>query len=286
MIGHRWTAWNGSVFDMRRADGSGIWFTDQGIEGMGMPKSVDFTRDAEVLDGQEFLGWKAPARSVFWPVAIDAGSAWLPVQREFWKSLTPGRYGTWRVTAPDGTYRELQCRFKEASDTYAVDPSESGFEVRGVTLVADDPWWRGPVITRTFTPQGTTTLPFFATTPPNVLNLLSAFSVERAQMENPGDVDAWPVWTVHGPTDGFSVGVGSAVVAADLPIAAGRFVTIDTDPTAQFVQWDTGALVPYADLAQVDFAEVPPGERVTLSTRTDGTGSIDVALSPRFLRAF
>lgn len=284
MIGHRWTGWDGSVFDLRRTPGSSIWLTAEGVEGMGMPASDDFTREAEVLDGQEFLGWRAKPRSVFWPIAIDAGDNWQKVQAGFWRSLTPGRVGVWRVTAPDGSWRELRCRFSEADEVYETDPSVDGFEERGVSLIADDPWWRGDSVTHTFRPQAP--VPFFSTAGPGVLELMSAFSLDRAQITNTGDVDAWPVWEIEGPTSGFSVGVGSATVAGSLVIPAGRSVFIDSDPISQVIQWDNGTLVPYAQLDTVGFAPVPSGARVSLAVHTDGTdGAVTVTLSPRYLRA-
>lgn len=287
MIKHQWITDAGVVYDLWRSSGSGVWLTGDGIEGMDEPEFDDFTDEADGLDGQEYDGWRAKPRAAHFVVAIESTetAGWYQTQSAFWRSLNPGRYGTWRVTAPDGSYRDLRCRRRSsASQPYATDPSVQEFSVRGVALVADDPWWRGPLIEKPFPPAEE--YDFFPTSGDAVVQISAASSLDRAWVSNPGDQEAWPVWTVNGPASSFTVGVGNQLISADLTVPAGRFIRIDTDPTVQVIAWDDGTLVPFEQLLAVQFAPIPPGERVRLSAIVDGGGgAIDVAVSPRYMRA-
>jgi hypothetical protein len=157
-------------------------------------------------------------------------------------------------------------------------------EVRGVSLIADDPWWYGPDVARSFA-AAAAPVPFFATSS-GVLNLMSSFTTSSASIPNPGDAPAWPKWTVSGPLTGFSLGVGSAVVAATMTVGAGESLTIDTAPTAQLARRSDGSLVPLSAFSSIGYAQVPPGSEVPLSVTLVGGGTVSVVVSPRYYRAW
>lgn len=289
MIQHQWTGPNGTVTNLTTYAHGGVWLSNVGIEGMGFPTSTDWTRDTPGLAGQRFTGSKENPRDVFWPVVIDGSDgSWFELQKQFWGSLRPGEYGAWRVTAPDGTARELVCRFVPEDQVYAVDPSTRGVEVHGVRLIADDPWWRGEPNGARFSADDLTATPFFLDGGPadRLFYLGSGFTAANAFVANPGDVPAWPIWTITGPVDSFSVGIAGSVISAEFTIPDGQFVTIDTSPENQLGRWSNGSLIPLANFSSADFAQVPPESEVPLFVEMQGDGAVEISVTPRFYRAF
>jgi hypothetical protein len=281
MIRHEWLPDTGEAWDLSDTRGP-VWMTDKGVEGLDFMEVESFTRTSPALAGQWLTGVRPAAREAFWPVVIGRDD-WFSDQRAFWSTLRPGVYGTWRVTAPDATFRELRVRHTPQPSAYNFDPSVDGIEVRGVTLVADDPWWRGPAVSQTFGPPAASSS--FYSTGAEVLTIGSGFTVANASITNPGDVPAWPRWEIIGPVTAFSVGVGTTIVSATLTLDAGETVIIDTDPAAQFATGPDG-LIPFSTFTEVGFAEVPSGVSVPLAVTVEGSGTIAVSLSPRFYRAW
>ncbi|HEY8589604.1 MAG TPA: hypothetical protein VIL55_08640 [Naasia sp.] len=289
-IGHQWTGAFGEVIDLTPDGPSSLRLTnDPPVEGLSWPEELEWVRTHTTRHGQRYLGGRIPARDAFFAVIAGTGPTdWLAARTRFVRSLRPGHVGTWRVTnQADGSYRELRARFTPGPALFAKDPSASGRELIRVPLVADDPWWRGPLITREFG-QAETDVDFFADadseSPTAVLQLMSSFTAATAAISNPGDVPAWMVAHVRGPVDGFSVGVGSSVVAGAVEIPENRTLTVNFGE--RVVLWDDGTPVPYAALTAADFAAVPPGETVPLSVQMAGTGTVLVELSPCYFEAF
>jgi hypothetical protein len=289
MIQQSWTSPDGVVYPLTDTT-SGVWLNDAGVEGLGTPQMVEFTSESSAIDGQRLTGFRARAREVFWPVVIDATAAsWQALQSAFWAALPFGRNGVWRVTAPDGSVRALTARFvSEDGPVYGADPSRTGVEVRGVNLVADDPFWRGPQVLQTFqTAQNAQ--PFFNATGTHVLNLMSSSTSATATVSNPGEVDAWPLWTVTGPATSFTIGVGSTVISATMPLLVGESVQVNTDPTVQVARKIVGGVstvLPFSAFTSIQFARVPSGESVPLTIQIQGAGSVSVQFDPGFRRAF
>lgn len=113
----------------------------------------------------------------------------------------------------------------------------------------------------------------------------SGQSIANATMSNPGDVAAWPVWTVNGPFTSAEVGVDGRKVVVPFAMLAGESLTIDTAPSAQTAIDHTGA-ERTASLGAADFAPIEPGESVALSLSLVGAGSISASLQPLHFRAW
>lgn len=284
-IQHQWTGWDGTVFDLTGSSAAGVWFNDKGLEGLGQPDWDDFTREGALLDGQVLAGFRARAREVFWPLVIDGrGDTWDAVQKAFWRTLWPGRYGTWRVTKEDGSWRELTVRIRsDGSPRYRSDPTIDDLDVHGVTLVADDPFWRGPTVSRTFQ-TAEDPLPFYAVTTDRVFNLMSSSTVDSAQIDNLGDVDAWPVVRIDGPASSFSI-FGS--VGGSIAVGEGEWLLIDMHPTRQSVRlyhsefdWENVT----RQLTDRRFQRISAGGAHIFDITLNGSGSMTVSIEPGYLR--
>jgi hypothetical protein len=289
MIGHTWVGPDGATFTLTDTSG-GVWLINEAIEGMGAPPMSAFVRQSAALDGQTLSGFRAKAREVFWPIAIDSDAdSWQSLQAAFWASLPFGRTGVWSVTAPDGTVRYLACRFVSEDNTgYSNDPSVYGFEVRGINLVADDPFWRGPEVSKTFQ-TAEDSVPFFETGPTHVFNLMSSSTTASATVTNSGEVDSWPLWTVTGPATGFSLGVDGSFISGVVAVPDGQYLVINTDPSVQVARLHDGAsstVVPFSSFTSIVFARIPQGESVPLEIVLQGSGSVNISFEPGFRRAF
>jgi hypothetical protein len=162
----------------------------------------------------------------------------------------------------------------------------AGWASYGITLVAEQPFWEGPAVTRAW--QASEPVPFIGGGPSNPtggLYISSGSTLGSASMPNPGDEPAWPVWLIHGPTVSVSVGVGGRVIEVPFPLAEGEQLLIDTAPTAQ-TAIDSDGVERTAELGQVEFAPVPPGESVDLSLTMVGQGVVEAAITPLWHRAW
>lgn len=276
---------------------SGVLLMSKGLRGLDMPPVKRQADSSPAVHGTRYRGHRVDERPVFWPLLVysDEGSqAWIEHDRALWEDLEPGKLGTWTITHPDGKTRSLRVRFDDDSDHASDrDPSKSGWEVYGLHLVAEQPFWEGDAVTREW--ESTVTVDFFngGAAPPFLIS--SGAAIGTATMSNPGRVPAWPVWTVFGPTSSVDLGLDGKVVEAHFPVPSGKALVVDTDPTAQ-----TAILYSHAskvidpataedvtgELGAADFRPIPPGSSVVLSLALTGSGSVRADLRPRYYRAW
>lgn len=304
-VGLSWTGWDGSEWALTDPD-SGR-FLMPGVRGLLMPDFTRHSSSSNFVAGSRHRGSSVQDRECFWPLHefSDAGSAdFLKWNRAFWKTLDPDREGTWRTHLPDGGSRSLRCRFLKSDDVLDNDPVLRGWQSTGITLLADNPYWRGEPVRRSWgqpelrnyyvTAEDRTTYGYAD----DVIHYLSpGGSLGTASITNDGDVPAYPVWTVVGPTTSVSFGVDGAVVSVPFAIPAGKAVRLDTDPVNGQVLWFgdwsedhfavTSPVDRTADLVPSSkFVAVPAGEDRGLSITMTGTGTVIAELIPQFRRGF
>lgn len=277
-LGFTWTGGDGVGWDLVRGP---AWILS-GARGFGMPTPQHWVSQS-LLDGGDWNDLRFPPRDVYMPVELRASDI-IETDRSFFAGLNPRTEGALRVTRPDGTWRELWCRYTEGADgEYELDPMLAGSLVYPIRLIAADPFWRGsPVADRFAYPSATPSFfsgPPFRLAPSNVLG--------ESTVTNAGDVDAYPVARVEGPFTGFSVGVGDALVTMTLTKAAGEWVEIDGNRDRLTILDEQGTDL-WDVASDVAFAPIPPGE-VTLTTVVSGAApgtAVTVSFTPRFFRAW
>lgn len=295
LAGMTWTTQDGVVWDLISGD-DGLLLTPDGVTGLYMPPIDRFTTESAGVDGSSWRGMRVKEREVFWPLFVysDSGSTeWVNHDRALWRGLQPDKVGTWTVTDPSGAPRSLRIRFKSDGD-HAIgrDPSQAGWAAYGITLVAEDPYWSGVRVVRSW--SSGISQDFFNTgaAPPFFISVPS--SISSATMPNDGDVEAWPVWTIFGPTTSVTVGLNGRLISIPFTIPAGKALIIDTDPRAQ-TAWDanvvSGVAVPTVveltgSLGVTDYAPIPAQAQVALSLTMVGTGSVQASIIPRFYKAW
>jgi len=280
----KWTGWDGTEWDLTDYR-SGVFLQNSGVEGLTMPAHTAWTAGSPAVHGQYYRGHVVEPRTVFWPVHIygDTSEEWLSRNAAFWRTMHPGKYGTWSVTTPGGSQRTLSCRFvDDGGHSYGLDPSMAGWASYAVSLIADQPFWLGEPQRRTWAQSDP--VDFFgglAKGPP--FRISSGSQLATATITNEGDVEAWPVWTIRGPATSVTVGVDGRTVQWSITLAEGDTLVIDTDPTVQCA-WLNGVDVT-AQLGTASFAPIPAGEDRPLSLTMAGTGSVQAEITPRYYMA-
>jgi hypothetical protein len=187
--------------------------------------------------------------------------------------------------------RTLSFRLDEENDFVPVkDPSLKSDVVYPVHCIADRPEWTGTPTTATFPYQATSTTNFFgggSGTKGPLFYISAADLLKTASISNPGDLPAYPVWTIQGPLSTATVGVGNATITLPFPLQSTDYVIIDA-AAQTIVDGQGNSLWPFMGYQAVSFAPVPPGDLVQVAAGMSGGGSgaqISLTLTPLYRRA-
>lgn len=284
---HTWTAWDGTAWDLS-SPSSGVRLL-RGYRGVGTVAHDRYASTSPALAGSTWRGWRAREREVFWPLLVyrGPGQEWVDYDSAFWQGLHPERVGAWTITHPNGAWRKLQCRLvDDGGFTVELDPAFVGWARYGATLVAEQPFWEGKVERRTF--GSATPVDFYDPAGSPAFHITSGSTLAGASINNPGDVAAWPKWTITAGVGGITdteVGVDGGVIEVPVALAEGESITIDTRPTEGTAVDGTG-VDRFAELGAWDPRPVPPGQPVPLSLSLVGAGTVTAELTPLYLRAW
>jgi len=255
----------------------------EGIEGMGMPDIENYTFNSPVVHGVEWEGWRATGRDVHWVIGIfeDTSEEWIEMKTAFWKIFRPGQTLRWEIILPNGQTFNLIVRFKsDDTSVYSRDPVKLGWAIYGITCFAEQPFWEGDPVEVTFQPK--VEQPFFGSGYGPDFFISSSSDITTATVTNPGDVETFARWEIHGPFTSAAVGLDGYTVTVTGGSVGDVFV-IDTDPTKLTATKNGEDIM--GTLGYFDFAPIPPGENVVLSLAMDGTGDISASFTPLYLRS-
>jgi hypothetical protein len=212
------------------------------------------------------------------------------IQRQFWDGLALGEYGVLEVTDSNGGVRNIEARFVDDGQvSFTIDPyaETNSFRPYGISLVSDDPWWRGPEESFSFGlgPEGTAT--FFgngsSATP---FYIIKSTGGADTTLTNNGDQDAWITWTIEGPMTSFDLEIDGKHVAGAIEVDEGDTLTIETSPLNQLAYLSDGTKVTRY-LTEADFTPLPAtGAPVNVGIDVVGTGTITASFKPVYWRAF
>ena len=284
-----WHPDNGPAINLLDPAADGVMLVEDGVRGLNMPSTQRYTASSPAVHGSRNRGHRVEEREVFWPLLVwtDRGTDdWLRVDSRLWDGLRPDVEGWWVVDTAWSGRRRLRCRFSDDGDhSMSRDPSRRGWDLYGVRLVAEQPFWTAemdPIEWDQGEPDS-----FF---PGPTFRISGSRRMDSATLRNGGDVPAWPVWTIHGPCSSATVGVGDRQVVVPFAVAAGERLVIDTRPeymTATMYTAAGGAADRTADLgAATEFAPVPAGGAVDLSLTAPGGGRVEADLTPLYWRAW
>ena len=230
-----WYAPDGTVWPlMNEALG---WRTlTEGITGLDA-EQITITTDKKARGGVAVRHIQRDERIITWALEVWSDTSHMEfVQR--WRALMDAFAQTselgpgWlEIARPDGTARRIACYYQEGFE------GATGLGILSdscvITLLAEDPYWQArqpTVITRAYG-TGTAFLNPFPT-------ISSASVLGDTTVTNPGDVAAWPDWTITGPASGLTAtlaATGEEFIltpgdTAHGDLLDGEQATIKTDP--------------------------------------------------------
>lgn len=185
--------------------------------------------------GEFFREASHGARDFLMSVDLSAASdvALRALLRSFVGSMDPTRgSGKIRVTAPGGDQREITCWYSAGLELDESLGETSGLSWQQVPLKmrALDPYWYDVSPTSQTFPVTTLVPSFFPIFP---LKLTASELAVDSNVNNTGDVNAWPVWTVTGPGSQVKLSnltTGKNIYFGSLSLDAGQKLVIDTRP--------------------------------------------------------
>jgi hypothetical protein len=295
-----WTGVDGTVWNLTDL-ASPVTLTG-GIGGLHLPSFEQQWTATAHIDGRRHRTVTIDGRDVALRVHVGdvgnppyrTGLEWLELDARWWAGFSTTQPGTLTVSTARGA-RSLRARLGEAPDpVFPTDPSVRGRQVYDLILSAEDAYWSGPDIVVPFDWAATGTDPFFGGTggggygPPFVI--VGASQLATASITNPGDVEAWPRYTLVSPFESAVIGIGDNVITLPFGADVGNEIHIDTDPRRLTIVNEAGDnLWPLLGSAPDPlFAPIPPGEAVHLSIQMESAGagaSVIAALTPRYRRA-
>lgn len=234
---------DGAVTDLKALPGVRVL----GDQGFDMPPFTFVEDDLPGGDGARLRSVRTMARDVTLPFFLEDAdeTALRGLLRVLVRRMNPrAGDGRLRHTASDGSVRELTCRYVEGLGGNRVRGQGGATWRRGALVFrAHDPFWHDQAATSLQFTAGTAQ-PFYADQPFFGLRLASDVVLGTQTVTNDGDVEAWPVWTVKGPsTSPLTLENVTTGQRLDLPVSlsAAQSVVIDTRPLRKTVRRDDGA---------------------------------------------
>lgn len=292
-----WTGWDGTTWDLTNPR-SGLFVTQDGIKGLHEPAWEQFTQ--QTVEGQIVDDVRALAREMEFTVYLysDKSSAdWANRYDAFFSSWHPQHPGTLKVAAPTGASRAIDLRLtSDGGETFTRDPYRFTRRKHLLSAVADFPFYRGDRIRRHWG-SAAELVEFFdpAGSPP--FHISSGRTVADADLTNPGDQDAWIVWTVTntaGTDLSITIGIGDGTVTLP-PVPAGKSVQVDTHPESG-AAWEgfwtgslaSGTFTPETDVSggvdPWDPRPIPPGRGIPVDFDMVGSGVVTADFTPLYRR--
>lgn len=230
-----------------------------GADGRYAPPIEHLADPAVGRDGAVLRDIRFGSRDVTLPLLIDGDKN--EVVRSMMSQFSPRRGDSRLRYEADGGTRELVGRLAGV-----MAPDERGLSSPGhlsaiLTFRAHDPFWRDP---QNIQVGFSLDLPNFFPVPPLELTL-DQLSTD-AVIDNGGDVEAWPVWQIAGPTPGPVVLTHEegAVLELERELVAGEVVTVDTRPGHKTVVSTVDGSV-YGDLtSDSEMWPLQPGSQTVL----------------------
>jgi len=188
--------------------------------------------------------------------------------------------GKLRILSADGKLRELRCLYVSG-----LDVKDDGFSWREMRLkfrAADPYWYSTEPKTTTITSSGSATegSAFPVTFPAALARRLSFAS--PVTLNNGGDVEAWPEWTITGPVKNLTLRnltTGKTLEIKPVKAAAGETIVVKTAPDEKTARRGTGvklieritrgselwSLKKGANSVGIEIGEVESGAKVEVS---------------------
>lgn len=223
-----WIAPDGSVWPLDDPDRG--YFTPDEVSGLGAAP-ISLVTDPHPRGGARIRHVQPQPRSITWPLIVEGltHGDWLARWRALASAFTQTRRlgpGTLRITRPDGTAREITAWYEAGFD--GQPGAGHTWDTAVLSLFCEDPYWLADPVTD-FRAHEATATDFLDPFP----TVASAQVLGATTITNPGDVEAWPSWSITGPADevvATNDTTGEAWTLTPDGLGAGETATITTDP--------------------------------------------------------
>lgn len=271
------------------SDWANGWVLQPGAKGLDMP-AYAFTQDESPgIDGYAVRQVRAQGKDISLPVAFwadDSRAAYLVRRRALIRSLNPKRgQGILTVSQTDGTTRSIGARYTAGLEgDESKDAAGARWFMGVLSFACPSPFWLGPETTIEWRSSVAGT--FFPFLPLVVGNSQVLGSVS---VDNDGDDNAYPVWTVTGPATAISltnVTTGDVLVISRT-ITVGDTVVIDTRERQQTAVLNATTNL-WGDISDASTMwALEPGLNDLTLTVTGATSNTRVRMTyqPRYLAA-
>ena len=275
-----WLAVDGSVTQL---DDEVNYFVTRGRRGQWMPPFGLVESSVPDEAGSRLDNVLTKPRDIDMPFAIiDVNyEAVISRVRTLSKKFMPtGGQGKLRVTRADLTKREIVAVYVGGLDMAQIT---TNLLKTVLTFHAADPFWMAtsPVVDTYVSGTPATFFPFF----PLILSSGDVFT--DITVNNAGDVEAWPMWTVNGPgvNPSFENKTTGKKLELNITLVAGDYVVFDTRPGYKTVTRKDGSNL-FGSLSSTSslwpLAVGNNSIRIEFSSVT-GASSVVLSYYPRYL---
>jgi hypothetical protein len=248
--------------------------------------SFSFEEDQFLFEMGSFLKQvNVEPRDIHLQVAFRANHATKlrAIKRSFFSLFNPlNGDGKLRVRAFNGSERELICRYKSGMEGQERRGQTWNFiQLYSLTFRAFDPFWYDvKEVSYSFQlnkipPKW---FPFFP------LRLGGESLASEIQINNVGDVEAFPNWTIHGPGKNpkmFNSTTGQMISFTGITLDESQFITIDIKPRGSQIKTNDGTdiyseldfgstlwrIAPNNNIIRIEMVGVTSDSKVNLSFR-------------------
>lgn len=272
-------------------DLSANWYTlAEGVSGLGAAPYV-LTSDDHPRGGARLRHVQPQPRTIVWPLFVKGAdhtlftANWRALARAFTRTLRDGP-GTLEVARPDGSVRTIAVHYSAGYDGRGQVATGITWDSAVLTLWCEDPYWVDVQAVSVHRETGTQ-VDYLEPYP----SVSSSQVLGATTVDNPGDVDVWPVWVITGPAtsitftredtgETFTLDMDDTVHGALLD---GETVTVSTDPPRVRSDSDEN-LVDGLNWPTAVLWALPPGETpVTFQLDGAAAGSaVDLLFHPRY----
>lgn len=258
-----------------------------GAQGFGIAPT-QLTMDEGAGDGEIHRNTRRGGRLIDLPIAMQgANRAELKaMMRQLTRCLQDhdGPARLYYVDPEDGEELFTYVHYAGGGDhTYGVDTNMRTFVSWTLSLRSTSAYWTSTEALNFSLSTANAERGLLKNAPLTQLQLASSSAIGTFVVTNPGDVDAYPVWTIRGPGDSFtatrydgqSFSYEAAITNADP-------VTIDT-LTGDVLDLSGDSMYGNMGTAPKLFS-IPPGESTIdiVMTGTDATSLVSLYFSPRY----
>jgi hypothetical protein len=224
-----WTDPTGTVWPLSDTSDDVGWFTPNGPAGWNAT-TYEIVTDPLPRGGEQVRFIRSKPGSIVWPIYVwgDTHLEYIErhrqIRRAFAMTLHKGLPGVLTVGRPDSTARTIEAYYSAGLEGEAGDGWL--YSKDAVTLFCPDGYWQDTAIL-TETRDYVVGSDFLNPVP----TVSAGLTLGDSTINNPGDVYAWPTWTVTGPMTaltGSNVTTGYEFVLT-YALAAGEQLTITTD---------------------------------------------------------